>query len=352
MHHCLPAIALIYMGGTFGCTGQPLLPLPAEIFLPRLQQLLQGRYPALQCFVASKHVRDSSQLTPQDWPDLLHQIQELVGQGFKHILIVHGSDTLAYTAAFLAQFIHAGVTQPVQLVVTGSQYPLLARDGAAINPQSDALANLSTAYQQLCGQTQSSQQLSHCWVAFDGQVWPAHSVQKIHTSSTPAFSGSCIASGPADSAASALAASGPAASAPAALLKPAAFRLEALLDLNIAVYYALPLPAETGARQLQQIMLSRPHAVIIMAFGAGNLPRHAAVEAVLQQAQQAGILVILSTQVPFGGVNFNYAAGHWLAQFGVLSAGHCSLPAIYARLAWLLCQPLSFQQRQQQWQQY
>ena len=33
-------IALIYMGGTFGCTGEPLSPMPAERFIPQLKRVL------------------------------------------------------------------------------------------------------------------------------------------------------------------------------------------------------------------------------------------------------------------------------------------------------------------------
>jgi len=37
-------IALIYMGGTFGCVGEPLSPMPAEQFLPRLAQVLPLKF--------------------------------------------------------------------------------------------------------------------------------------------------------------------------------------------------------------------------------------------------------------------------------------------------------------------
>ncbi|RYY78376.1 MAG: hypothetical protein EOO69_11140 [Moraxellaceae bacterium] len=322
------SIALIYMGGTFGCTGQPLAPLPAAVFLPRLQQLLQHDYPALQSFVASQNIRDSSQLEPQDWLDLIRQIQALAQQGFGKILIVHGTDTLAYSAALLAEFIPHVVPQPIQLVITGSQFPLLQPDGQDLNPHSDALRNLTTAYAQLCNSLSVAQ--SSCWVAFDGQFWPAHTVQKIHTTNTPTFAGTCTAQ-----------------LSPLPVIQP--LNLHALPSLNIAVYYALPLSPETVAQQLQSLIASSPQAVLILAFGAGNLPQHPAIETVLEQAQLAEVLVVVGTQVPYGGVNFHYAAGQWLAQFGVLSAGHLSVAALYARLASLLCQPLNFEQRQQQW---
>lgn len=324
----LSSIALIYMGGTFGCIGQPLTPLPAEVFLPRLHQLLQHDYPALHCVVASQNIRDSSQLEPQDWLHLIQQIQTLVQQGFSKILIVHGTDTLAYSAALLAEFIPHVVPQPIQLVITGSQFPLLQSDGQDLNPHSDALSNLTTAYTQLC--RNSSIAHSGCWVAFDGQLWPAHTVQKIHSTNTPTFAGICAAP-----------------LSPIPVIQP--LNLHALPSVNIAVYYALPLSPETVAEQLQNLIASSPQAVIVLAFGTGNLPQHPAIEAVLQQAQQTEVLMVVGTQVPYGGVNFSYAAGQWLAQCGVLSAGHLSVAALYARLASLLCQPLNFEQRQQQW---
>lgn len=36
-------IAIVYMGGTFGCVGSPLTPMPAPDFLEKLQQLYSSR---------------------------------------------------------------------------------------------------------------------------------------------------------------------------------------------------------------------------------------------------------------------------------------------------------------------
>ena len=46
-------IALIYMGGTFGCVGEPLSPMPAEQFLPRLAQVLPLNL-EIECFPSSE----------------------------------------------------------------------------------------------------------------------------------------------------------------------------------------------------------------------------------------------------------------------------------------------------------
>ena len=45
-------IALIYMGGTFGCVGDPLAPMSADLFIPKLEQLLATDQPLIQYYCA------------------------------------------------------------------------------------------------------------------------------------------------------------------------------------------------------------------------------------------------------------------------------------------------------------
>ena len=330
----VPSIALIYMGGTFGCTGSPLTPLAASKFLPLIKQLIHTEMPAITYLTSSASIKDSSQLNQQDWIDLITQINQLSAQGYQHFLVIHGTDTLAYTAAFLAEYF-AG--QSLQLLVTGSQFPLLDASGQHLNDNSDALSNLRLAYQQLLRTPQPN---NNCWVAFDKQIWPAATVQKIHTSATPTFTGTLSAINQLNQS-----------QCKNPHLATQSIDLSRLNDLNIAIYYALPISAEQHAAQLQQCLRSdKVQAIIIMAFGSGNLGQHVLIEQVLQQAAEHQVLIVLASQVPFGGVNSRYAAGHWLNQFGVLSAANLPLPAVYARLAYLLCHNLSFTERQEYWQ--
>lgn len=338
----LPSIAVIYMGGTFGCIGEPLRPMSALTFLPLMRQLIGAELPALNYFTSSNLIKDSSQLNPIDWIDLIAQINTLVAQGFTQIIIIHGTDTLAFTAAFLAHYFAA---HSVQLVITGSQFPLLSSDGQQLNSNSDALANLRLAYHHLISRNDNTQSsITNCWVAFDGQVWPALNVQKIHTTQTPTFAGSYLELSDEPK--------------PMRLKMPLnqhaktqpIICLSQLEGLNIAIYHALPLSAEQQATQLQHYLsLHHLQAIIILAFGSGNLSQHPLIEQTLQQAVEQQIMVVIASQVPFGGVNSRYAAGDWLTEYGVLSAGRLPLPAIYARLAYLFCQQLSFVERKQQW---
>lgn len=323
------ALTILYAGGTFGCVGTPLAPMPAQDFLPVLDQLINEKF-AIRCHsLPATHIRDSSQLQASDWIALLQQIIQLYQQGVRRILLIHGTDTLAYTAAFLAEAL-AG--WPLHLVVTGSQYPLLAVDGQALNAQTDALDNLQNAIQQL------QQPRQGCDVVFAGQCWPAHSVQKVHTTALQAFSGSAPGTrfNPAV----------PPAIEPAAVKKAVQY----LKQLNICTYYALPLDWPQQARQLGQLLdTAELDAVILLGFGAGNLPHSSEIEQLLQLAASRGILLVIGSQVPFGGVDSRYAAGHWLGALEVLSAGQLPVAAIYARLAWICCQSNDYAKRRQYW---
>ena len=341
----LAPIAVIYMGGTFGCVGEPLAPLAAAEFIPLMQQYVRTKMPLIECFTSSPVIKDSSQLNPSDWIELIDQIIQLGAQGYRRVLIIHGTDTLAYTAAFLA---HYFATDPIQLVVTGSQFPLLNADATQLNSASDALSNLYLAYQQLTLAANAVQQQGNCWVAFDGEIWPALSVQKIHTTQIPTFTGQHSDPSQPEQWGSTL---GQQTQSPLINGLDSNINLTRLNELNIAIYHALPLSAEQQAAQLMHYLsLPTLHAIIMLAFGSGNLSQHILMQQVLQQAAKQHVLVIIASQVPFGGVNTGYAAGHWLAKYGVLSAGHLTVPAVYARLAYILCQPLSFAERQQLWQ--
>jgi len=124
---------------------------------------------------------------------------------------------------------------------------------------------------------------------------------------------------------------------------------EALSRLNIQIYYATPLPLEVLVAQLEQVLTSGASALILLAYGLGNFPDDLRIQRALRAAQQRGVMVILSTQVPFGGIQSRYAAGSWLAECGVLSGGELPFPAIFARLAWLQITVATYAERRHLW---
>lgn len=320
-------IALLYLGGTFGCIGDPLEPLASDIFLPRLQNILHAQDISSVHFFAGKNIKDSSQLQPADWQILIEQIEHCRQQGFQHIVLIHGTDTLAYTAAFLHEFY---ADDSLNIIITGSQFPLLNMTGEHLQENSDALSNLLHAFSVVSTHT-------GIWVSFQNQQWPANQVQKIHTYALPAFSGNPIENTMESSQATRGTSSYP-------------IQLEHLPHLNIAIYYCLPLAPAQQYLQLAQL-LETPNldALVILAFGSGNIGHNENIATLLKQASTR-ILIILSSQVLFGGVNSHYAAGSWLNDAGVLSAGPLTVAAIYARLMRIGCQAQDTATRKQLWQ--
>jgi len=175
---------VVYTGGTFGCAGQPLTPVAAEIFLPILSAQLQQLYATDWQLIPLRPLLDSSQIEPQHWLSILQHCLSLYQSQHTPIMLIHGTDTLAYTAAFLAE---AFAGSDLRLCVTGSQRPLLQAQSdpkqQQLDDKSDALDNLRTALHALLYEPAGVR------VAFAAEHWPAQTCQKIHSQDVVAFTG-------------------------------------------------------------------------------------------------------------------------------------------------------------------
>lgn len=132
----LPRVLILYTGGTFGMDESPLT-------LPRLSPSLLGkrlrdRVPELttlaSCDIDIALNRDSAHVGPDEWASFADRIRSR-WRSYDGVVVLHGTDTLAYTASALS-FLLRPCTKPV--VITGAQRPL-----AAI--RTDARRNLISA---------------------------------------------------------------------------------------------------------------------------------------------------------------------------------------------------------------
>lgn len=115
-------IFVIYTGGTIGMITDPvtgsLKPFTFEQIIENVPELKRMNYKlTVHSF---DPIIDSSDMTPEIWAFLAKLIEDNYDDhdGF---LILHGSDTMAFTASALS-FMLEGLTKPV--IVTGSQLPI------------------------------------------------------------------------------------------------------------------------------------------------------------------------------------------------------------------------------------
>jgi L-asparaginase len=115
-------VLLIYTGGTIGMNHNPktgaLEPFDFEHLLYHVPELKQ-----LDTKIDTYQFQppiDSSNMTPARWTDISHCIADRY-QDYDGFVVLHGTDTMAYTASALSYMLE-NLTKPV--VFTGSQLPI------------------------------------------------------------------------------------------------------------------------------------------------------------------------------------------------------------------------------------
>ncbi|MBR0049765.1 MAG: asparaginase [Prevotella sp.] len=122
-------VLLIYTGGTIGMKRNPatqaLEPFDFEQLLYNVAELKQ--FDTIIDTYQFKPPIDSSNMSPEKWTELSHCIADNYSD-YDGFVVLHGTDTMAYTASALS-FMLENLTKPV--VFTGSQLPIgqLRTDG-------------------------------------------------------------------------------------------------------------------------------------------------------------------------------------------------------------------------------
>lgn len=299
-------IALIYMGGTFGCIGEPLSPMDASLFIPQLKKILPLNLD-IECFNAPS-IKDSSAFTASDWLLLIQLIQSLQLQQYQHFVIIHGTDTLTYAAATLARFLQ----NSCHVILTGSQYPLLNVQGTNNRDFTDAIDNLNTAL------TQITTIQTGVYLAFHHQVLHATTALKVHSTALDAFRGITF-------------------DQPLKQLEQTQFvvndaHIQRIDKLNLLNWMMQPIPTQQLRINLENLKHQVPDVLILQGYGTGNLAVNADIVQQFLEIQQLGCRVILDTQVPFGGLDQRYAVSQWVHEAKILINDSHSHSDLYAKI--------------------
>jgi len=261
------------------------------------------------------HLIDSSNAQPNDWLKIAQCVSDNYAD-YAGFIVLHGTDTMAYTAAALHHMLGTNI-KPV--IVTGSQIPLC-------EPRSDGASNLTEA-----ALFARSKQLSQVALSFAGKLLAGNSAKKIHTSAlaafdslnTPLLARAAINLEFADQ-------SKPL--QPENTLTTQTFKLTDFTAKNVAVLYLYPGISNTQIEAAFDQNASK--AVVMLSFGAGNPPdQNNALMSALKKAQQTNMPVFNMTQCYSGAVSQGtYAVGSALNDLGVISAENRTLEDVVTDL--------------------
>lgn len=309
-------ILVLYTGGTFGMVPSARGYVPAADLDARIRAALGPRTRALPEYHLLELTPpiDSANLLPHDWTRMA---AALAGhwQDYDGFVLVHGTDTMAYTAAALS-FMLRGLDKPV--ILTGAQIPL----GQV---RSDAADNLTTALLLA-----SRPDISEVCICFSGRLLRGNRARKVRACALEAFDSPNFPW---------LGEVGITVNLRHDLLLPAgepAFVTPAFR--NEAVVMMPAWPGMTGGVLAAMLSLPGVRGVVLQGYGVGNMPvTDDALAEVLADAVAAGKTVVNVSQCLSGSVcQGAYASGTWLDRIGVLPGLDLTPEAAFAKLHLLL----------------
>ena len=314
-------VLLIYTGGTIGMNRNPatgaLEPFDFNHLLNNVPELEQFDT-QIDTYQFQPPI-DSSDMSPARWTDLSHCIADHY-QDYDGFVVLHGTDTMAYTASALSYMLE-NLTKPV--IFTGSQLPIgqLRTDGkenlitsieiaAAKDQQGHAVVPEVGIYfnARLLRGNRTTKQSAEEFNAFESFNYPHLAEAGVnityHTNR---------------------------------ILKPdwdrpmtPHFRL----DNNVIIFSLFPGIREDLIRHI--IHTPNLKAIVMRTFGSGNAPQSPWLLNALKEGTSAGKVIVNISQCMQGAVEMGrYGCGYHLQESGVISGGDSTVEAAVTKLMFL-----------------
>lgn len=315
-------VLLIYTGGTIGMgrnskTGalEPLNFSRLLEVLPEFQQIATG----VDIYLFKSPI-DSSNVSPKDWSIMAQVISDRYDE-YDGFVILHGTDTMAYTASALS-FMFENLTKPV--ILTGSQLPMgqLRTDGkenlitslelaSEYGPDGHPMVPEVAIYfsgHLLRGNrsTKCSADEFHAFQTFNYPHLCDAGVDFVfhhHHILTPDYN------------------------------KPMITHYD--MDTRVMVFSLFPGIREDMVRHIMS--LENIRGLVMRTFGSGNAPQHPWLLDILAEATKKGIIVVNVSQCEQGRVEMGrYDTGYSLQEKGVISGYDSTVEAASTKLMHLL----------------
>ncbi|KIO77578.1 1-alkyl-2-acetylglycerophosphocholine esterase [Pedobacter lusitanus] len=317
-------ILIIYTGGTIGMVNNPLtgslIPFDFEQIQQNVPELARLNYQlAVHSF---DPILDSSNMDPVIWAELAGIIERTYDD-YDGFVVLHGSDTMAYTASALS-FMLKNLAKPV--VLTGSQLPI----GEI---RTDAKENLITALEIVATKNNGVAMVPEVCIYFDYQLFRGNRSIKYNSEKFEAF-------------------------------QSPNYHILAEAGVNLSFYnnYISELPKEPmqvqsgfnanigvlklypgiTAQAVQAITQSSVDAIVLETFGSGNTSTAQWFIDSLQAAIDQGKLIVDISQCQGGSVELGkYETSKKLQQMGIISGFDMTFEATVTKLMYLMGQNLT-----------
>lgn len=309
----LPHVLMIHTGGT-------LMMRPGDEDDKRTlqpdvyQRDLLAELPVLKS-IASTDTRillnlDSADMQPEHWVTLARTIHESL-YDYDGVLVITGTDTMAYTASALA-YLLPGLDRPV--VLTGAQRPLF-------EVRTDARVNLVDAMNI------ATLPVAEVGIAFGSRFWRGCRTTKQDAWGLDAFS-SPLCQPLVDLGLGVMIASH-------VLAPRAAGAFDPRIDQNVLCVRVFPGLSPT---LIDQALEAGVHGIVLEAYGVGNVPLlFGSLEPMIKKATEMDVPVVIVSQCRRGFVDLGKYPGSAAAQdAGAISGGDMTVEAAVTKLMiWL-----------------
>ena len=317
------SILLIYTGGTIGMkedpTAQALKPFDFSQILAEVPELRKFAY-KIDSYTFSPLI-DSSDVEPGIWVSLANLIESKYDE-YDGFVILHGTDTMAYSASVLS-FMIKNLTKPV--IFTGSQLPIGM-------PRTDGKENLISSVEIAAAKDEQGHALvPEVCIYFDNMLMRGNRTTKVNSDHFRAFrSKNCPP----------LAEAGISIKYNQSIIrKPENWDYKPTFHTNLDTRVSiLKIHPGITAEVVEHILCStESRAVIIETYGAGNAPSKEWFISLINKASRMGKIVLNITQCLAGSVNMSiYATGKCLQDAGVCNGYDCTTESALAKLFYLM----------------
>ena len=319
------AILLIYTGGTIGMKEDPaiqaLRPFNFSQILEEVPEL--GKFAYRIDAYTFDPIIDSAGVEPSMWLALAGLIEERYEE-YDGFVILHGTDTMAYSASALS-FMIEGLTKPV--IFTGSQLPIGA-------PRTDGKENLISSVEIAAAKDSDGHAIvPEVCIYFDNVLMRGNRATKINSDNFRAFrSPNCP----------------PLAEAGINIRysfqnirRPDIWEAAPVFHKNLDTRVSILKMHPGITPQIVRTILcgNDTRAVIIETYGAGNAPSKEWFLEIVREASAMGKILLNVTQCLAGSVNMDiYATGKCLKEAGVTNGYDGTTESALGKLFYLLGQ--------------